>query len=166
MKVTVTIDDILLKSSININETLIFTEKSFFNTILGFTRSSSYPLNDIEGFYQLITGWYRSDRRINITWIDEIHLKYDCISGSIVNGFWEPILYSFALSSPPGNKIYKESRVKLFKKLNKSVLSHITFYLEDDNYKAFVFNGRTMSFTCQLIEIKKNKLFVHLSKYK
>ena len=49
-------DDIRLKSRLKINQTLIFTEKSFFYTILGFTQSRSYPLDDIDGFYQLIPG--------------------------------------------------------------------------------------------------------------
>ena len=118
-----------------------------------FTQSHSYPLDDIDGFYQLIAGWYKSDKPINITGIDEVHLKCDSIQGSIVNGIREPILYSFALSSPPGRKSYKEPRFKLFKKVNKSVLSHIKFYFEDDDHKPVDFNGETVSFTCQLIII-------------
>ena len=153
VNINITIDDIRLKSNLKINQTLIFTEKSFFYTILGFTQSQSYPLDDIDGFYQLIAGSYKSNRPINITGIDKIHLKCDCIQGSIVNGIREPILYSFALSSPPGHKIYKEPRVKLFKKVNKSVLSHITFYFEDDDYKPIDFNNEIVSFTCQLIKI-------------
>ena len=153
VKVSITIDDVRLKSNLKINQTIIFTEKSFFYTILGFTRSHCYPLDDIDGFYQIIAGSYTSEKPINITGIDKIHLKCDCIQGSIVNGIREPILYSFALSSPPGHKIYKEPRVKLFKKVNKSVLSHITFYLEDDDYKPLDFHGETISFTCQLIKI-------------
>ena len=43
--------------------------------------------------------------------------------------------------------------MKLYKKVNKSVLSHITFYLEDDDYKPDDFNGEKISFTCQLIKI-------------
>ena len=86
VKVSVTIDDIRLKSNLKPNQTLFFTKKSFFYTILGFTRSRSYPLDDIDGFYQLIAGSYKSDRPINITGIDKIHLKCDCIQGSIVNG--------------------------------------------------------------------------------
>ena len=121
VKVNITIDDIRLKSNLKINQTLLFTEKSFFYTILGFTQSRSYPLDDINGFYQLIAGSYVSDKPINITGIDKIHLKCDCIQGSIVNGIREPILFSFALSSPPGHKIYKEPREKLNKKINKSV---------------------------------------------
>ena len=153
VKVNITIDDIRLKSNLKINQTLIFTERSFFYTILGFTQSRSYPLDDIDSHYQIIAGSYISDKPINITGIDKIHLKCDCIQGSIVNGIREPILYSFALSSPPGHKIYKEPRVKLFKKINKSVLSHITFYFEDDDYKPVDFHGETISFTCQLIKI-------------
>ena len=153
VKVSVTIDDIRLKSNLKINQTLIFTNKSFFYTILGFIQSHQGPLNDIEGFYQNVPGSYKSDRPINITGIDKIRLKCDCIQRSIVNGVREPILYSFALSSPPGHKIYKKPRVKLFKKINKSVLPHITFYLEDDDHKPVDFNKETINFTCQLIKI-------------
>ena len=153
VKINITIDDIRLKSILKTNQTLIFTEMCFFYTILGFTQSRSNPLDDIDGFYQLIAGSYKSNKPINITGIDKIHLKCDCIQGSIVNGVREPILYSFALSSPPGHKIYKEPRVKLFKKINKSVSSHITFYFEDDDYKTVDFHGETISFTCQLIKI-------------
>ena len=153
VKVGVTIDDIRLKSNLKINQTSIFTNKSFFNEIFGFTRSRSYPLDDIDGFYQLIAGSYKSDGLINITGIDEIHLKCDCINGNFVNGIREPILYPFGLSSPPGHKLYKESRIKLFKKINQSVLSHITFYLEDDDHKYVDFHNETVSFSCQLIKI-------------
>ena len=37
VKVIVTIDDMKLKSNLKTNQTLIFTEKFFFYTILGFT---------------------------------------------------------------------------------------------------------------------------------
>ena len=153
VKVTITIDDIRLKANININQTLIFTNKSFFYFILGFTQSHQGPLNDIEGFYQILAGSYEGDRPINITGIDKVHLKCDCIQGSIVNGVREPILYSFALSSPPGHKIIKEPGVKLFKRVNKSVLSHIIFYFENDDYKPVDFHNETTTFTCQLIKI-------------
>ena len=101
----------------------------------------------------MIPGSYKTDKPINITSIDKVHLKCDCFDGSIVKGIREPILYSFALDQPLGYKIDKEPKVKLFKILNMPVLSHITFYLEDDDYKAVDFNGETISFTCQLIKI-------------
>ena len=153
VKIDITIDERKYKTDLQINQTLIFTNKSFFYTILGFTQSHSYPLDDLEGFYQLIPGSYQSERPINITGIDKVHLKCDCIDGSIMNGIREPILYSFSLDQPPGQKIYKEPKVKLFKKINKSILSHITFYLEDDDYKPVDFNNEIVLFTCQLIKI-------------
>ena len=75
IKVTITIDDIRLKSNLKIIQTLIFTNKSFFYTILGFTQSHEGPLNDIEGFYQILPGSYEGDKPINITGIDKVHLK-------------------------------------------------------------------------------------------
>ena len=116
VKIDINIDEIKYKTDIKIIQTLIFTNKSFFYTILGFTQSHSYPLDDIDGFYQLIAGSYKREKPINITGIDKVHLKCDCVDGSIMNGRREPILYSFALDQPTGHKIYKEPKVKLFKK--------------------------------------------------
>ena len=105
VKVSVTIDDVRLKSILINNQTLIVTHKSFFYTVVGFTQSYQGPLNDIEGFYQIIPGSYKSDKPINITGTDKIRLKCSCIDGSVVKGVREPILYKVALSSPPGHKI-------------------------------------------------------------
>ena len=65
-------------------------------------------------FINLIAGWYKSDRPINITGIDKVHLKCVCINGSIVIGVRKPILFSFGLSSPPAQKNFSQPRVKLF----------------------------------------------------
>ena len=153
VKISVTIDEKKYKTVLKINQTLKFTYKSFFFTILGFTQSDSYPLDDLDGFYQLIAGSYESEKPINITGIDKVLFKCDCVDGSIMNGTREPILYSFALDQPPNHKIHREPKIKLFKKINKRILSHITFYLEDDDYKQVDFNNETISFTCQLIKI-------------
>ena len=51
VKINITIDERKYKTDLKINQTLIFTKKSFFYTILGFTQSHSYPLDDIDGFY-------------------------------------------------------------------------------------------------------------------
>ena len=80
-------------------------------------------------------------------------MKCDCINRSILNGIRESILFSFGLSSPSGHKIYKEPRIKLFKKVNKSVLSHISFYLEDDDYKTVDFHNEMITFTCLTLKI-------------
>ena len=62
VKVSVTVDGVKLMFNLKINQTLISTEKSFFYTILGFTQSHCYPLHEIDGFYQLIAGSYKSEK--------------------------------------------------------------------------------------------------------
>ena len=107
-------DGTRLKSSLTTAKTIRFTKKSFFYTILGFTQSHSGILAGIEGFVQLIPGSYKNDKPINITAIDKLLLKTDCVNGSIINGIREPILYSFELDKPPRFRFYKEPRIKLF----------------------------------------------------
>ena len=52
------IDEKIYKSNSKNNQTLIFIFKSFFYTILGFMQPHSFPLDDIDGFYQLFPGAY------------------------------------------------------------------------------------------------------------
>ena len=118
-KIKITVDDLRLKSNLTTNETIKFTDRSFFHVFLGFTQSPSRELADIPSFIQLIPGRYKSDKPINITDIDKTQLKCDCIQRSIENGVREQILYSFALSLKPGHKTYKEPRIKLFKEVKK-----------------------------------------------
>ena len=106
----------------------------------------------------MIAGSYKSDKPINITGINKVQLKCDCIQGSIINGIREPILHSFALDQPINHKKHEQPKIKLCKKKTiKRVLSHITFYLEDDDYKPIDFNGETINFTCQLLKIQRDK---------
>ena len=60
VKVSINIDGIRLKSNLKNNQTLIFTKKSFFCQIIGFTQSHSGPLDDIDGYVKLIPGTYKS----------------------------------------------------------------------------------------------------------
>ena len=104
------------------------------------------PVGDIDGYFQLIPGSYKSDKPINLTGFDKIHLKLDCVNGIIVNGSRESILYSFAPISSPGHEIYKEPKVKLLKKINIPIVSQITFYLGDDDHLPVDFDNETISF--------------------
>ena len=114
VKIRINIDVIRLKSNLKNVQTSIFTVRSFFYTILGFFRSPSYPLDDVDGYYQLIAGSYKSDRPIIITGNDKSHLKCNCVNGSIANGIREPILYSFALDQPPGFQNIRKTESKTF----------------------------------------------------
>ena len=57
------------------------------------------------------------------------------------------------LGKPSGYKVFCEPETIHNKKINKSVLNTITFYLEDDNIEVVDFNGETLTFTLQMIKI-------------
>ena len=80
-------------------------------------------------------------------------MKRDAVDGSVVDGVRQPILYSFVLDKPSGYKVFCEPETIHYKKINKSVLNTITFYLEDDNNEEVNFNGETLTFTLQMIKI-------------
>ena len=90
---------------------------------------------------------------MNLSTIKKIHLKYDAIDGSIVNGLRQPILFIFVLEKPAGCKVFCDPETKHYKKINEFVLNTITSYLENDNYKKVDFNGKTLTFTLQTIKI-------------
>ena len=120
-----------------------FDEKSFFSTILGFTSGWDYK------HYNK----YISQKSVNLSNTNKIHLKCDVIDGSVVNGIRRPIMFSFVLDKKPGYKVFSEPETIHCKKINKSVLNTINFYLEDDKNKVVDFNGEALTFTLQKIKI-------------
>ena len=124
----------------------------FFHTLFGFSPYWDYKPSNSS--HVLISGVYPSDKIIlNLNTKDKIHLKCDCIDGGIQNGVRQPILFSFVLDKPAGYKVFCELETIHYKKINKSVLNTITFYLEDDNNKEVDFNQETVTFTLQMIKI-------------
>ena len=145
-EILIRLDDITRKTKLVINSGNIairFDEKSFFSTILGFTAGWDYKH----------CNQYLSQKIVNLSSTNKIHLKCDTIDGSVVNGVRQPVLHSFVLDRPSGFKVFCEPETIHYKKINKSVLNTITFYLEDDNNEVVDFNGETMTFTLQMIKI-------------
>ena len=125
--------------------TLRFDEKIFLKILLGFTPYWDYkPTNAIHADSP---GVYTSDKILILSKIDKIHLKRDVIDGSVDNGLRQPLPFSFILDTPAGYKVLCEPETVQFKKINKSVLSNITNFLEDDNHKEIDFKGETLTFT-------------------
>ena len=77
-------------------------------------------------------------------------MKCDCFDGSVQNGVRQPILFSFILDKPSG---YKEPETIQCEKIIKPLLITITFDLEDEKNEEVNFNGKTMTFTIQMIKI-------------
>ena len=78
-------DDITMKTKLVVRSGIIairFDKKSFFSTILGFTSGWDYK------HYNK----YTSQKIVNLGNTNKIHLKCDCIDGSVVNSLRHPIL--------------------------------------------------------------------------
>ena len=115
----------------------------FFSSILGFTPNWDYKhYNE-----------YLSEKYVNLSNTNKIHLKCDVIDYSVVNGLKQPILYSFVLDKKPGFKVSCDPETVDYKKINKNVLNTITYYLEDDNNEEGNFKGETLTFTLQMVKI-------------
>ena len=131
--------------------TLRLNDRSFFHNLLGFTPYWDYkPTNSNRDG---IPGVYTSNKFLNLSSINKIHLKCDCIDGSIQDGVRQPILFSLVLDKPSGYKVFCEPETIHYKRINKSVLNTITIYLEDDSNEEVDFNQETLTFTLQMIKI-------------
>ena len=94
-------DTTSMKSVLTTSNLILFNSEL---KLLGFTLTD-YP-----------SGTHTSEKPVMISIIDKVHLKCDCVDGSIVNGLQEQILFSFNLSAPPGYKIIKEPPLFCMKK--------------------------------------------------
>ena len=108
-KILIRLDDITRKTKLVVGSGIIairFDEKSFFSTILGFTAGWDY-----KHYNQ-----YLSQKIVNLSSTNKIHLKCDVIDGSVVDGVRQPILYSFVLDKPTGYKVFCEPETIHYKK--------------------------------------------------
>ena len=145
-EILIRLDDITRKTKLVVRSGIIairIDEKSFFSTILGFT-----PGWDYKHYNQ-----YLSQKIVNLSSTNKIHLKCDAIDGSIQDGVGQPLLFNFVLDKPSGYKAFCQPETIHYKKIDKSVLNTITFYLEDDNIEEVNFNEETLTFTLQMIKI-------------
>ena len=87
-KIDIQADTISMKSVLTTSNPIHFNSR--LNILLEFTNKD----------YQ--AGTHTSEKPVMITTTDKVHLKCDCVDGSIVNGIRDQILFSFNLSAPPG----------------------------------------------------------------
>ena len=90
-----------MKSILSTSNHIVFNSE--LNNLLVFTKT------------RYSEGTHKSEKPVLITTTDKVHLKCDCVDGSIVNGIRQQILFSFNLSAPPGYKIIKEPNIILYK---------------------------------------------------
>ena len=72
-----------------------------------------------------------SDEFLSLSTKYKIDVKTNVIDGSVVNAIREPVLFSFVLNKPSGYKTKIEPQTIEQRKIKKSVMNTITFYLEN-----------------------------------
>ena len=93
---------------------LRFDEKSFSNKLLGFTSLWDYkPTSAIQADS---SGVYTKEKILNLKTIDQSHLKWNVIDGSVLNGIRQPVQFSFVLNKPAGYKVLCEPETIHYKK--------------------------------------------------
>ena len=150
-------DDITMKTKFILTRfgstfgTLRFDKKSFCHTLYKFEAYWDYkPTNAIHADSSVV---YTNDKILNLSAIEKIDLKSDTIYGSVANGLRQPILFTFVLNKPSRYKVFCEPETIHNKEMNKFVLNTLAFYSEDNKSEEINFNGKTMTFTLQMIKI-------------
>ena len=120
----VTVEDIRLKTILKIeqNSTVLqFGRLHFFQTFYGFTKPGKNPRST-----------FNSEKPTDISGIFRIHIKRVGISGIIIYGKRELILYSFSQDTPFVHKTFRNIMIKYHKKKFTFILSDVIFYFEDE----------------------------------
>ena len=121
-------DDFSLKTNLLTGKNLRSDNTSSFNFVLEFS-----PFWDYKNFNEHII-----EKCIDLSPLDKINSKADCIDGSVLNGIKKQILYSF-VSNKPGCKIFCSLEAIYLKKIIKSALDIITFCLKDNKNEDIFF---------------------------
>ena len=91
LKINIEADTISMKSVLTTSLPIYFISE--LNKLLGFTKT------------QYTAGTHRSEKPVMITTTDKVHLKCDCVDGSIVNGIREQIFFLLILVLLPDIKL-------------------------------------------------------------
>ena len=91
---------------------------------------------------------------VNILAINSILVNIDIISGSYVNGFIQPTIYSFFPDVSPGYKIIKKNPHNLlYLPITSDTIHSITIWITDQNENELNLRGENLSMRFHLREI-------------
>ena len=102
---------------------------------------------------ELISENFISEKQKIVSGLDKIPLKTNCMGRSFLIGVRQTILNSCELDKPPDYKIERNSKFQYPGKVFKSIVSEITFHLEDGENNMLNFKGETLTFALQLTKI-------------
>ena len=90
---------------------------------------------------------------VNILTINSILVNIDIISGSYVNGFTQPTIYSFFPYVSPGYKIIENPHNLLYLSITSDTIHSIAIWQTDQNENELHLRGENLSLRFHLREI-------------
>ena len=118
-----------------------FRKDKSFNSLLGF------------GSKHFSTGFHESENMVNILTINSILVNIGIISGTYVNGFTQPTIYTFFPDVSPGYKIIENPHNFLYLPITSDTIHSITIWLTDQNGNELNLRGENLSMPFHLGEI-------------
>ena len=118
--------------------------------------------NSLLGFHSKLytSGYHESQNIVNILTVNSILVSIDIISGSYVNGYKQPTIYSFFPDISPGYKIIENPHNLLYLSITADTIHSIIVWLTDLNGNELNLRGENLSLRIYLREIKKNLEFL------
>ena len=151
--VSLTADISQLKSVINITNPDYLVSFDIENSIgptLGFEK---LRLNHLH------FGSNMSENIVDITKVNLVLVNVDIISGSYVNGFQSPAIYSFdPYKVPPGYKLDERPNPSLiYYPVNRLIINRLHVWLTDQNNKSVDFRGEKVTVKLHIREVSNIK---------
>ena len=116
-EIVIEFDHITRQTKLVVKPSIVATknnDKSFFNTNLVFTPGWDYKHYDE----------YISQKFVNLSSTNKIHLKCDVIDGSIVGGLRQLKICSFVLDKLPGYKVFSEPETIHYRKTKQIIFKY------------------------------------------
>ena len=104
-------------------------------------------INNLLGFNSKLytSGFNEFENMVNILTINSILVNIDIISGSYVNGFTQPTIYSFFPDVSPAYKIIEKPHNLLYLPITADTIQSITIWLTDLNGNELHLRGESLS---------------------
>ena len=112
-------------------------------------------MNSLLGFYttRYTSGFNEAENMVDILTINSIPVSIDIISGSYVNGYTQPSIYSFFPDVSPGCTIIENLHNLLYLPITSDTIHSITIWLTAQNGNELNVRGENLSMRFHLREI-------------
>ena len=146
-KVEVKQDPVTLRSLLYIKEkgwVVKFTGDGSLGKVLGFTKEVYHYQADEKGHAVPHT----SENIVNILSVNSILIHCDIITGSMVDGVVQPVIFHCSPNVAPGNKIVSEPVNPIYLPVSKDVINELNIWVTDQDNK--------------LLELQEEKIVITL----